>query len=43
VTVSAAAPLTVSASSLGVNNVAEKPIPFPQVRTDLSGPALKIR
>src|ERR1700759_1832214 len=33
VTVSAVAVLTVSASSLGVNNVPEKPIPFPQVRT----------
>ncbi|MBU2663015.1 hypothetical protein KOI35_05790 [Actinoplanes bogorensis] len=36
VTVSAAAVLTVSASSLGVNNVAEKPIPNPQVRGQLA-------
>src|SRR3954466_8145126 len=32
VTVSAAAILMVSASSLGVNNVAEKPIPYVQVK-----------
>jgi len=36
VTVSAAAVLTVSVSSLGVNNVAEKPIPYPQVRAQLA-------
>src|ERR1700754_913582 len=42
VTVSAAAVLTVSASSLGVNNVPEKPIPFPQVRTLESGPSMQV-
>src|ERR1700712_3234754 len=34
--------LTVSASSLRVNNVAEKPIPSPQVRTPGSGSAMQV-
>jgi hypothetical protein len=43
VTVSAAAVLTVSASSLGVNNVPGKPIPFPLVKTARSGPSVQVR
>src|SRR4051794_10438940 len=40
---SAAAPLTVSAPSLGVNNVAEKTMAFVQLRSDLTSLTLQIR